>query len=52
MILLLVIFSFSAGLNQLYWYYAQIGNEKCLATVFENAEQKEECLLKVKYFAK
>lgn len=49
---MLVVFSFSAGLNQLYWYYAQLGNEKCVETVFENEEEKAECFLKVKYFAK
>ena len=43
MIIMLVMFAFSAGLNQLYWYYAHIGNEKCLATIFDTAEDKEEC---------
>ncbi|CAF0808879.1 unnamed protein product [Brachionus calyciflorus] len=49
--ILLVVFSFSCGLNQLYWYYAQMRSNKCTEKVFEDAEEREECFLKIKYFS-
>lgn len=52
-VLFLVIFSFSCGLNQLLWYYAQMRKNHCNAIDFMgDAEQKEECFMKVKYFEK
>ena len=50
--LIFIIFSFSCGLNQLFWYYVQIRNKDCDSKVFEDAESKEECYLKIKYFSK
>ena len=49
-LILLVIFSFSCGLNQLYWYYAQMRDNDCKE--LRDAEEKDECILKVKYFSK
>jgi hypothetical protein len=45
-----VVFSFSCGLNQLYWYYAQMREKECIE--LRDLEEKEECILKVKYFSK
>ena len=50
--MLLVAFSFSCGFNQLYWYYAQMRMKECHTKIFENPEERDECFLKVKYFAK
>ena len=51
-LILLVVFSFSCGLNQLYWYYAQMRSKQCHEKEFENYEEKEDCFLKIKYFSK
>jgi hypothetical protein len=48
----LVLFSFACGLNQLYWYYAQMRETQCESKDFETVEQREECFLNVKYFSK
>lgn len=50
--ILLVVFSFSCGLNQLYWYYAQMRSNKCNERDFDDPEEQEECFLKIKYFSK
>lgn len=50
--MLLVLFSFACGLNQLYWYYAQMRQNQCETKHFETLELKEECFLNVKYFSK
>lgn len=51
-LILLVIFSFGCGLNQLYWYYAQMRFKQCETNSFETAEDREECFIKIKYFSK
>ena len=48
----LVLFSFCCGLNQLYWYYAQIRNKECQTKYFNTIEERDECTLKFKYFSK
>lgn len=49
--IILVLFSFACGLNQLYWYYAQMKYNECDVKVFESLEEKEDCYLNVKYFS-
>ncbi len=48
----MVVFSFACGLNQLYWYYAQMRDKECREKDFDTVEEREECILKIKYFSK
>lgn len=53
-LILLVVFSFACGLNQLYWYYANMKEQECeiLQKTDISEEEIEECYLKIKYFSK
>lgn len=41
--LVLVVFSFACGVNQLYWYYAGERDRTCTTCLDENQGNKEEC---------
>ena len=54
--IVLVLFSFACGTNQLYWYYAQMRNKQCeekeASDLFETKDERDDCFLKIRYFSK